>query len=93
MSVVKLKNKELLDQLQAQLTLKIGKKPSLQDILDICIQLGFENTDIVVERLSEVPVLTDEKIKRIFNRKKSRKNVPYNLDNELASEDDKDIYT
>ena len=93
MSVLKLKNKELLDQLQAQLTLKIGKKPSLQDILDICIQLGFENTDIVLERLSEVPVLTDEKIKRIFNLKKSRKNVPYNLDNELASEDDKDIYT
>lgn len=93
MSVVKLKNKELLDQLQAQLTLKIGQKPSLQDILDICIQLGFENTDIVVERLSEVPALTDEKIQRIFDRKKSRKNVPYDLDAELLSEDDKDIYT
>jgi hypothetical protein len=45
LSVVKLKNKDLLDQLLAKLTLKLGSKPSLQDILDLCIQMTFENTD------------------------------------------------
>lgn len=92
MSVVKLKNKELLDQLQAQLTLKIGQKPSLQDILDICIQLGFENTDVLAQRLSDIPVLTDEKINDIISRKKKRINVPYDLESDLLSEDDQDIY-
>lgn len=92
MSVVKLKNKELLDQLQAQLTLKLGQKPSLQDILDICIQLGYENTDILAERLTEVPILTDEKIQNIIKRKKETSDVPYDINVEFLSEDDKDIY-
>lgn len=92
MSVVKLKNKGVLDQLQAQLTLKIGHKPSLQDILDICIQFGFENSDILAERLMEVPSLTNEKIQRIFGRKKKRINVPYDINAEFQNEDDEDIY-
>ena len=92
MSVVKLKNKELLEQLQAQLTLKLGQKPSLQDILDICIQLGYENTDVLAERLIDVPILTDEKIQNIFKRKKETNDVPYDMNAELLSEDDKDIY-
>ena len=92
MSVVKLKNKELLDQLQAQLTLKLGQKPSLQDILDICIQLGYENTDILAERLTEVPILTDEKIQNIIKRKKETSDIPYDINVEFLSEDDKDIY-
>ena len=92
MSVVKLKNKELLDQLQAQLTLKLGQKPSLQDILDVCIQLGYENTNILAERLTEIPILTDEKIQRIIKRKKDTSDVPYDGNAELLSEEDKDIY-
>ncbi len=92
MSVVKLKNKELLDQLQAQLTLKLGQKPSLQDILDICIQLGYENTNVLAERLTKIPILTDEKIQRIIKRKKDTSDVPYDVNAELLSEEDKDIY-
>jgi hypothetical protein len=34
MSIVKLKNKKLLEEIQAKLTLKIGKKYSQQEILD-----------------------------------------------------------
>jgi hypothetical protein len=92
MSVVKLKNKDLLDQLQAQLTLKLGSKPSLQDILDLCIQMGFENTDELAERLQEVPILSDEKIQRIIARKRTRKNIPYDLNIESLNNNDKDIY-
>ena len=40
MAVVKIKEKKELDELVANLTLRLGKKISQQDVLDACIKLS-----------------------------------------------------
>lgn len=38
MSIVKITNKQDLDELVAKITLKLGRKPSQQEILDLCVR-------------------------------------------------------
>ena len=92
MAVVKISNKELLEQLQAKITLKIGKKPTQQELLDLCIHLGLENIDILISRLNSPPILDADKVKRILARRDKRQNIPYNTDLEGISVDDQEIY-
>ena len=66
MAVVKLTKKQKLDELAARLTIDLKKKVSLQELLDLCIELAFENYDQVAEALrGEKETLTAEKIKAI----------------------------
>ncbi len=39
MSIVKIKNKKALEQLQAKLTLRLGRKPTQQETFDYCANL------------------------------------------------------
>lgn len=45
MAVVKINDKENLDILVAQLTLRLGHKVHQQDILDACVRLSLANLD------------------------------------------------
>ncbi len=65
MSSVKLNKKDLLDQLQAKLTLKIGKKISQQEILDKCIEFAFNRLEEFLFEKMENPQISDKLIKKI----------------------------
>ena len=65
MANVKLNNKSLLEKLQAEITLKLGKKISQQDVLDKSIEFVYERLDEFILENIEHPPLTDELIKRI----------------------------
>ena len=43
MSIVKIKNKKALEQLQAKLTLRLGRRPTQQETLDYCVMLANQN--------------------------------------------------
>lgn len=92
MSVVKIKNKELLDQLQAKITLQMGVKPTQQDLLDICIRLGLENVDKITQKLQATPLLDAEKVARIIQMRESAKEAPYLTEPSKISQDDRDVY-
>jgi len=65
MANVKLNNKSLLEKLQAEITLKLGKKISQQDVLDKSIEFVYKRLDEFILEHVDHPPITDELIKRI----------------------------
>ena len=69
MANVKLNNKSLLEKLQAEITLKLGKKMSQQDVLDKSIEFTYERLDEFILENTDHPGLTKDLIERIRNNR------------------------
>jgi len=69
MANVKLNNKSLLEKLQAEITLKLGKKMSQQDVLDKSIEFTYERLDEFMLENIDHQVLTKDLIERIRNNR------------------------
>ena len=67
MANVKMNNKSLLEKLQAEITLKIGKKLSKQDILDRSIEFTYKRIDDFIKENIEHPPITEGLIQRLKN--------------------------
>jgi hypothetical protein len=65
MASVKMNKKELLDKLQAKITLKLGKKLTLQEILDKSIEFAYKRLDKFISEQLQSPKLSKEKINKI----------------------------
>ena len=65
MANIKLNNKRLLEKLQAEITLKLGKKISQQEILDNSIEFVYNRLDEFISEKIDHPPITDDLIKRI----------------------------
>ena len=65
MANVKLNNKSLLEKLQAEITLKLGKKMSQQDVLDKSIEFVYKRLDEFISEHIDHPPITDQLIQRI----------------------------
>jgi hypothetical protein len=65
MANVKMNNKSLLEKLQAEITLRIGKKMSQQDILDKSVEFTYKRIDDFIKENIKHPSITDELIKRL----------------------------
>ncbi|MHA1283079.1 MAG: hypothetical protein ACTSVV_13400 [Promethearchaeota archaeon] len=92
MSIVKIRNKKALEQLQAKLNLRIGRRIAQQEILDYCVFLANKNFDEFVELITNIPKLTDDKVKEIIRRRNKLKDIPYNPDAKFRNSEDQDIY-
>ncbi|GAI17924.1 unnamed protein product [marine sediment metagenome] len=65
MANVKLNNKRLLEKLQAEITLKLGKKMSQQEVLDKSIEFTYNRlNEFFVENIDK-PAVTKEFIERL----------------------------
>ncbi len=95
MSVVKISNKQNLDELVAKITLRLGRKPTQQEILDLCVRLGQDHFDELIQRINPIPVFDEKKFQDIMAmRKKLAKIKWYPLDrNNFINQDDADIYS
>ena len=93
MAVIKTTNKEIIDQLQAKLTLQIGRRFTQQEIVDLCIEFAQENFEELINRASNIPRLTPQLAKQILKKIDALDEVPYDLSLSAASEIDKDIYS
>ena len=94
MSIVKITNKRQLDELLAKLTMRMGRKPTQQEVLDLCVTIGSENFEEIAQRLFPSPILDEAKYQRIQKmRKDMAKGEWIPLDEiEGENEDDKLIY-
>lgn len=81
MANVKMNNKDLLDKLQAEITLKLGRKLTQQEILDKSIDFAYKLMDKFIYEELKRPELTREKVESI------RKNA---IDAQLAHLDKSD---
>jgi len=59
--------KNLLEKLQAEITLRLGKKISQQEILDKSIEYVYNHLDNFILESLDSPKITDELIERIIN--------------------------
>ena len=92
MSVVKIGNKQLLEQLQAKLTLRLGRRPTQQEVLDLCVRLGLQNIENLVDLMEIFPILNISKVNDILKERDKHKDIPYLIDEDLLAKDDADIY-
>ncbi|MCK4281354.1 MAG: hypothetical protein KAX10_04495 [Candidatus Lokiarchaeota archaeon] len=78
MANVKLNNKRLLEKLQAEITLKLGKKMSQQEVLDKSIEFTYSRlNEFFVENIDQ-PAVTKKFIERL---RESASDAPlYHLD-------------
>jgi hypothetical protein len=79
MSVVKIQNIDRLDRLIAKITLRIGRKPTQQEVVDICINIGEKNFELLIAELFSVPIIDNEKLKKIKQISEDLKNVPWDV--------------
>ena len=95
MSVVKIQNKDRLDRLMAKLTLRLGRKPTQQEVVDLCINLGEKNFELLIAELHSVPIFDEEKLKKIQQIGEDLKDVPWDELNDVdfINEADRDIYS
>ncbi len=93
MAVIKTTNKDIIDQLQAKLTLQIGKRFTQQEIVDLCIEFAQENIEELINRASNIPRLTPQLADQILKQIDELEEVPYDLSLSTANEIDKDIYS
>jgi len=93
MAVIKTTNKDIVDQLQAKLTLQIGRHFTQQEIVDLCIEFAQENFEELVNRASNTPRLTPQLADQILKEIDELIEVSYDLSLSSASEIDKDIYS
>jgi FlaA1/EpsC-like NDP-sugar epimerase len=94
MAVVKIQNKDRLDQLVARLTMRLGRKPTQQEVVDICIRMGDKRFEELISRLNPVPILDDTKMEKILAIPDELADVPWNTPkkNKDLRSDDADIY-
>nr|MDO8115934.1 hypothetical protein [Candidatus Sigynarchaeota archaeon] len=66
MAVIKISNKKLVDDLQARLILRLGRKISQQETLDLCLEYANSKFDDILRIASSMPVLTPEIAERFI---------------------------
>ena len=92
MAVVKIKNKKALLQLQAKLTMRMGRKLTQQETLDYCIMLADQNIDKLVQIADNIPTLTPNKFHYFIEKRDKLTDVPYDNSKQFENLDDDDIY-
>lgn len=92
MAVVKIKNKKLLEQLQAKLTMRMGRKLTQQETLDSCIVLANQNIDKLIELADDVATVSPSKFKYFMEKRDELFDVPYHVLKKFENLDDEDIY-
>ncbi|OLS14911.1 MAG: hypothetical protein RBG13Loki_1480 [Promethearchaeota archaeon CR_4] len=94
MTVVKISRKSEPDALVSKLTMRLGRKPTQQEVIDTCVDLGNEYFEDLVGRLNTFTVIDDAKMQRIEAAIEETKDAPWVSvkKSTLLSRDDADIY-
>ncbi|MHA1232755.1 MAG: hypothetical protein ACTSRP_20340 [Candidatus Helarchaeota archaeon] len=93
MGIVKISNRKILDDLQAKLILRLGRKISLQETLDLCFKHAMNDFEELVKLASNAPALTPEVAEEIIAFFEDAEGIPYDLGAEFKNKDDQDIYS
>jgi len=93
MAVIKISDKKALDELHARLILQLGRKITLQETVDLCVQYATSNFEELLAIASSVPRLTEELVNKIISDLEQFKGTPYDPNAKFPTEDDKEIYS
>jgi hypothetical protein len=93
MSVIKISNKHIIDELQAKLILRLGRKISQQETLDLCVQFANQHFEEILSVAASSPMLSPEKADKIIKRAEKYKDTYYNAKETFSNPEDEDIYS
>jgi len=93
MAVIKISDKKLIDDLQAKLILRLGRKISQQETLDLCLKNALKNFDELVALASNEPTLTPDNAEEIITFFEEDDGAPYDLGANFPNQDDQEIYS
>ncbi len=93
MAVIKISDKQSIDELQAKLILRLGRKISQQETLDLCIHYAAEHFEEIAAKASETPMLSPKKAEEIIARIEKFKDTYYNPHESFPNPEDNDIYS
>ena len=93
MGVIKISDKKAIDDLQARLTLRLGRKITQQETLDLCILYATRNFEDILELASSTPSLSPEKAREIITCFNKFKNTPYDRAAKFPRSEDEEIYS
>jgi hypothetical protein len=93
MAGIKITNIKAIDDLQAKLILRTGRKISQQETLDICIEVANANFEEILRIASSIPILTPEIADTIIETFEKFKDAPYDVAAKFASDTDNDAYS
>lgn len=93
MAVIKISDKKALDELHARLILQLGRKITLQETIDLCVQYATSNFEEVLVIASSTPRLTEDLAKEIIADFEQFKNTPYDRNAKFPRKDDEEIYS
>ena len=92
MAVIKISNKKLRDYKVAFSSLRLGRKISQQETLDLCLKYSTQNFEEILALASTTPMLNPERAEKIIKRFERFKDTPYNQDATFNNPEDNDIY-
>ena len=92
MGIIKISNKKLINELQAKLKLRLGRKITQQEILDLCLKYSTQNFKGILTLASSTPMLNPERAEKIIERFERFKDTPYDHNATFNNPDDNDIY-
>jgi len=92
MAVIKISNKKLIDNMQAKLILRLGRKITQQETLDLCLKYSTQNFEEILALASSTPMLNPEKAEKIIKKFEKFKDTPYDQNATFNNSDDNDIY-
>lgn len=92
MTVIKISNKKNIDDLRAKLILRLGRKVTFQETLDLCVLYASRNIEDILALASSVLALSPEMAEDIIESFEKFKGTPYNKNRRLPKLEDKEIY-
>lgn len=92
MAVIKISNKKLIDDMQAKLILRLGRKISQQETLDLCLRFSSQNFEEILALASSTPMLNPERAEKIIEKFEKFKDTPYDQYATFNNSEDNDIY-
>lgn len=93
MSGIKILNKKMLNNLQATLTLRLGRKISQQETLDLCLRYAVKDFEDLVKFASNVPTLTPEIAEEIIALFEEDDSALYDINTKFPNPDDQEIHS
>lgn len=93
MAVIKISDKQAIDELQAKLILRLGRKISQQETLDLCIKFANQHFEEILSIAASIPMLSPEKAEQIIKRAEKYKDTYYNEQESFANPEDDAIYS
>lgn len=93
MGVIKISNKKVIDDLQAKLTLRLGRKVTQQETLDLCLLYATRNFEDILALAESTPSLSPEKAQKIIEKFQKFKNTPYDKKAKFPRAEDEEIYS